>query len=62
MISYAIGKPEPTSATAIVDGKKIEVEGYDLRPREIIKQLDLLKPQYLKTARFGHFGHGYLWE
>lgn len=61
-LAYAIGQPEPTTAIAIVDGMKQEIEGYDLRPQSIIKQLDLLQPKYLNTARSGHFGQGNAWD
>lgn len=36
---------------------------FDLRPEQIIKQLDLELPIYTKTIQYGHFGHGgFLWE
>ena len=36
---------------------------FDLRPRGIIQMLDLLRPIYLKTAAYGHFGRdGFPWE
>ena len=31
-------------------------EHFDLRPRGLVKMLDLLKPGYQKTAAYGHFG------
>lgn len=61
-LAYAIGKAEPLEATVTVDGKQKVVEGYDLRPAGIIKALDLRKPQFEKTAQWGHFGHGFTWE
>lgn len=61
-LAYAIGVAEPLEATVIVDGAHEQVEGYDLTPRGIIKTLDLLKPQFEETARYGHFGHGFTWE
>jgi len=61
-LAYAIGVAEPLEATVIIDGQHEIVEGYDLTPRAIIKMLDLLRPQYEKTARYGHFGHGFTWE
>lgn len=61
-IAYAIGVAEPLEASVIIDGIHEVVEGYDLTPRGIIKQLDLLRPQYEKTARYGHFGHGFTWD
>ncbi|MEJ2567412.1 MAG: methionine adenosyltransferase domain-containing protein, partial [candidate division WOR-3 bacterium] len=38
---------------------------FDFRPRKIIEQLDLLRPQYLDTACYGHFGRedkNFKWE
>ena len=62
-LAYAIGYDQPLEATAIVDGNQQVVEGYDLSPNGIIKWLDLKKPQYEETARYGHFGHNrYSWE
>ena len=61
-LAYAIGVAEPLEATVLVDGVRETIEGYDLTPRAIIRQLDLLRPQYEKTARYGHFGHNFTWE
>lgn len=73
-ISYAIGVAEPTSisietfGTGKISDEKIEVlirKHFDLRPRGIIKMLDLLNPIYLPTARYGHFGreeNTFSWE
>lgn len=61
-LAYAIGQPEPVSAVAFIDGRAEQVAGYDLRPRAIIEQLELTKPQFFATARHGHFGRGYAWE
>jgi S-adenosylmethionine synthetase len=61
-LAYAIGVAEPLEATAIVDGKHIMIEGYDLTPNGIIATLDLRRPIYEQTARYGHFGHGFDWE
>ena len=54
-LAYAIGKAEPVMATAIVDGKNIDIMGYDLTPRGIINKLNLTKPQFLQRARYGFF-------
>ena len=48
--------------TVIVDGKPEEIEGYDLTPRGIIKFLDLKRPIYEETAKYGHFGEGFDWD
>lgn len=61
-LAYAIGKTDPLEATVIIDGNQSLVEGYDLTPNGIIKFLDLKKPIYEKTARYGHFGHDFPWE
>lgn len=62
-IAYAIGEAEPLEATVTVDGVQHVVEGYDLTPNGIIQTLDLRKPQYEATARYGHFGHPtFAWE
>lgn len=61
-IAYAIGVAEPLEATVIIDGKPEEISGYDLTPNGIISSLDLRRPIYEQTARFGHFGHGFDWE
>ena len=61
-LAYAIGKAEPLQATVIVDGKEMPIEGYDLTPKGIIDFLDLRKPQYEQTARYGHFGNGFKWD
>lgn len=73
-LSYAIGVAQPLSimvedyGTSKVDNKKL-VEAvrktWDLRPAAIIKQFDLLKPKYVKTAAYGHFGRNedsFTWE
>jgi S-adenosylmethionine synthetase len=61
-LAYAIGVAEPLEATAIVDGMIEEIEGYDLTPRGIINALDLKRPIYEETAKYGHFGHGFAWD
>jgi len=64
-VSYAIGVAEPTSisietfGTAKIEENRISAlvrEHFDLRPKGIITQLDLLRPIYYKTAAYGHFG------
>ena len=61
-LAYAIGKAEPLQATVIVDGEEMQIKGYDLTPKGIIDFLDLRKPQYEETARYGHFGNGFRWD
>lgn len=61
-LAYAIGVAEPLEATVIIDGEIEQVSGYDLTPSGIIAALDLRRPIYEQTARYGHFGHGFDWE
>jgi S-adenosylmethionine synthetase len=73
-VSYAIGVAEPTSisvetfGTGKLDDDRIVAlirEHFDLRPRGLIKMLDLLRPIYSATAAYGHFGRedeGFPWE
>jgi S-adenosylmethionine synthetase len=64
-VSYAIGVAEPTSISVntfntgkISDEKIVDLirEHFDLRPRGLIKMLNLLRPIYKQTASYGHFG------
>lgn len=73
-VSYAIGVAEPTSISIetfgtgkVSDDRIIELvrEHFDLRPRGLIKMLDLLRPIYTPTAAYGHFGReeeNFTWE
>ena len=73
-IAYAIGVAEPVSiyvdthGTAAVDEDRITqcVEAlFDLTPKGIMEELDLLRPIYRKTAAYGHFGRedtDFTWE
>ncbi len=56
-LAYAIGHDQPLEATVVVDGRSEQVKGYDLSPSGIIRLLDLKRPIYEATARYGHFGH-----
>jgi S-adenosylmethionine synthetase len=40
----------------------MEVEGYDLTPKGIIKTLKLNKPIFEITSEWGHFGNGFSWD
>jgi len=73
-VAYAIGKAEPVglfvetfgTETVAVD-KIIDAinETFDLRPAAIIRDLDLKRPIYQKTAAYGHFGReddDFTWE
>ncbi len=61
-LAYAIGYAEPLEKTVIIDGAAEEIEGYDLTPRGIINFLDLKRPIYEATARYGHYGEGFDWD
>lgn len=62
-LAYSIGVAEPLEATAVVDGEHKTIEGYDLTPNGIIKHLDLRRPIYEQTARYGHYGHSqFSWD
>ena len=61
-LAYAIGYAEPLEKTVIIDGKPEEIEGYDLTPRGIIDALDLKRPIYEETAKYGHYGHNFPWD
>ncbi|MDT8429648.1 MAG: methionine adenosyltransferase [Pseudomonadales bacterium] len=73
-LSYAIGVAEPTSVSVETFGtgkissqRIVELirEFFELRPKGLIKMLDLLQPIYLPTAAYGHFGReepGFTWE
>src|SRR3989344_4112926 len=62
-LAYAIGKPEPVMAVALLDGKEVLIEGYDLSPAGIKKLLKLDSVKYAETAQWGHFGHkNFPWE
>lgn len=73
-IAYAIGISNPVSinvnsfGTGKIDDEKIRElisRHFDMRPKAIIQHLDLLRPIYLKTAAYGHFGREraeFTWE
>jgi len=64
-LSYAIGVAEPTSISVetfgtgkVSNGKIVQLirDHFELRPKGLIKMLDLIKPIYKNTAAYGHFG------
>ncbi len=61
-LAYAIGKAEPVMAVAIVDGKEMEIKGYDLSPKGIRKFLHLDEIKFADTASCGHFGRNFPWD
>ncbi|NQU11944.1 methionine adenosyltransferase domain-containing protein, partial [bacterium] len=63
--AYAIGYPEPVSVlvdtfgTGKVPHEQIEraaLEVFSFKPANLVQQLNLLRPIYLKTTNYGHFG------
>lgn len=68
-LAYAIGVAEPVMAEATITDQAGQLQlfdishfDYDLRPAAIIERLDLRRPIYQQTARFGHFGRGFTWD
>jgi len=61
-LAYAIGKSEPVMAVAIIDGKHINITGYDLTPKGIYNHLKLDTVKFADTCTWGHFGRGFEWE
>jgi S-adenosylmethionine synthetase len=73
-VAYAIGVAHPVSIMVDCEGtEKVDltvIEGliaahFDLRPAAILRDLDLRRPIYRKTAAYGHFGrndHDFTWE
>ncbi|MDR5170211.1 methionine adenosyltransferase [Methylobacillus flagellatus] len=73
-VSYAIGVAKPTSVMVETYGTgkvsnevltQLVLDHFDLRPKGIVKALDLLRPIYSKTAAYGHFGRDepeFSWE
>jgi S-adenosylmethionine synthetase len=73
-VAYAIGVAQPVSITVRTFGtehvpvpriEELITEHFDLRPAAILRDLDLRRPIYAKTAAYGHFGrddHDFTWE
>jgi S-adenosylmethionine synthetase len=73
-VAYAIGVAKPfsilvetfgTENVAVATIESLVEEHFDLRPAAILRDLDLRRPIYLKTAAYGHFGreeHDFTWE
>ena len=71
-VAYAIGVADPISIHVdtygtgrLGDDRLVRVvkDVFDLRPKAIIERLDLLKPGYVNTAAYGHFGRNeFSWE
>jgi S-adenosylmethionine synthetase len=73
-VAYAIGKAEPvglfvetfgTEKAPVADIQAAITKVFDLRPAAIIRDLDLKRPIYAKTAAYGHFGRSlpeFTWE
>jgi S-adenosylmethionine synthetase len=73
-VAYAIGVAHPFSILVETFGtehlpvtriEELVKEHFDLRPAAILRDLDLRRPIYQKTAAYGHFGrddHDFTWE
>ena len=73
-VAYAIGVARPVSVMVECFGteripvdriERLVREHFDLRPAAILRELDLMRPIYAKTAAYGHFGradHDFSWE
>jgi S-adenosylmethionine synthetase len=75
-VAYAIGVAHPVSIGVQTFGteadgitaeriQELVREHFDLRPAAILRDLDLRRPIYAKTAAYGHFGrddHDFTWE
>lgn len=73
-VAYVIGVSEPVALMVNTFGTgkvsddylvKLVLRNFDLTPQGMIETLDLLRPIYLKTAAFGHFGRNepeFTWE
>lgn len=61
-LAYAIGKNEPVMAVAIIDGREVQIEGYDLTPRGLFEYLKLDKVKFKDTCTWGHFGREFEWK
>jgi S-adenosylmethionine synthetase len=73
-VAYAIGVARPVSITvrtfdtehvAVARIEELVGEHFDLRPAAILRDLDLRRPIYAKTAAYGHFGRDdadFTWE
>ena len=73
-LAFAIGRPEPEALSINTFGTekislevlhKIVKEEFSCSVRDILEQLELRRPQYLKSAAYGHFGRaeqGFHWE
>jgi S-adenosylmethionine synthetase len=73
-VAYAIGVAHPVSIAVECFGterlptpriEELVREHFDLRPGAILRDLDLRRPIYVKTAAYGHFGrddHDFTWE
>jgi S-adenosylmethionine synthetase len=75
-VAYAIGVAHPVSVTvrafetehegiSVARLEELVAQHFDLRPAAILRDLDLRRPIYAKTAAYGHFGrddHDFTWE
>ncbi len=61
-LAYAIGHDKPLQASALVDGKEINIDDYDLTPKGIVEFLGLKQPIFFETSKWGHMGKNFSWN
>ena len=62
-LAYAIGKPLPVMAIALIDGVETNIpEKYDLTPNGIRNYLKLNEVKFAETSSWGHFGNNFNWD
>jgi len=61
-LAYAIGYNQPLEVTVIIDGVEgADIGDYDLSPKGIIEFLELDKPIFYETSKWGHMGNNFKW-
>tara|TARA_Y100001972_G_scaffold25518_1_gene31083 strand:+ start:602 stop:1552 length:951 start_codon:yes stop_codon:yes gene_type:complete len=61
-LAYAIGHDKPLQATALVDGKEVNIDDYNLTPKGIVEFLGLKQPIFYETSKWGHMGKNFSWN
>ncbi|MEK7652193.1 MAG: methionine adenosyltransferase domain-containing protein [Patescibacteria group bacterium] len=62
-LAYAIGKPLPVMAVALIDGIETNIpDKYDLTPSGIRNYLKLNEVKFAETSSWGHFGNNFNWD
>ncbi len=60
-LAFSIGSYKPVMITGVIDNTEIDIPN-NLTVKEMIKLLDLEKPIYRETAKWGHFGNNFNWD